>query len=153
MPSLTKMIFGNGPLGPSFAPFIRQHPGIQKYWARWSNFYKNAAGYRQKGYLYDDLIVEETPQVQKALSRLSAKQRYDRVFRMRRGLTQSMAHKNLPKEQWVKADEDVRYLTPLIEQVVAEEAERAEWDYMTVEKIQQKRAEKRNIFSKREGTH
>nr|XP_018259185.1 uncharacterized protein I303_08113 [Kwoniella dejecticola CBS 10117]OBR81343.1 hypothetical protein I303_08113 [Kwoniella dejecticola CBS 10117] len=88
-----------------------------------------------------------------ALSRLSAKQRYDRVFRMRRGLTQSMAHKNLPKEQWIKADEDVRYLTPLIEQVVAEEAERAEWDYMTVEKIQQKRAEKRNIFSKREGTH
>nr|XP_018259186.1 uncharacterized protein I303_08114 [Kwoniella dejecticola CBS 10117]OBR81344.1 hypothetical protein I303_08114 [Kwoniella dejecticola CBS 10117] len=65
MPSLTKMIFGNGPLGPSFAPFIRQHPGVQKYWARWSNFYKNAAGYRQKGYLYDDLIVEETPQVQK----------------------------------------------------------------------------------------
>ncbi|KAK6906033.1 hypothetical protein V866_004874 [Kwoniella sp. B9012] len=153
MPSLTKMIFGNGPLGPSLAPWIRQRPGLQKYWARWSNFYKNAAGYRQKGYLYDDLIVEETPQVQKALQRLSPQQRYDRVFRMRRGIQQSMGHKKLPKEQWTTPEQDVRYLTPLIEQVVAEEAERAEWDYMTVEKIQQKRAEKRNIFSKREGTH
>ncbi|WRT69076.1 uncharacterized protein IL334_006059 [Kwoniella shivajii] len=153
MPSLAKMIFGNGPLGPSFAPWIKSKPGLQKYWARWSNFYKNAAGYRKKGYLYDDLILEETPQVQKAIQRLSPQQKYDRVFRMRQGLIQSMHHKDLPKDQWVKPEQDVRYLTPLIEGVIAEEAERAEWDYMTVEKIQQKRAEKRNIFSKKEGHH
>ncbi|OCF35591.1 ubiquinol-cytochrome c reductase subunit 7 [Kwoniella heveanensis CBS 569] len=153
MPSITKMIFGNGPLGPSFAPWIRQRPGLQKYWARWSNFYKNAAGYRQKGYVYDDLIPEENDVVQKAISRLSDQQKYDRVFRLRRGLVQSMGHKNLPKEQWTPADKDVRYLTPLIEQVVAEEAERAEWDNMVVERLKEHKEGKRNIFTKREGKY
>lgn len=83
MPSIAKMVFGNGPLGPSyvvrtrtlarshtnhilsFAPLIRQYPGVQKYWARWSNLYKHAAGYRQKGYLLDDLVIEESKTVQK----------------------------------------------------------------------------------------
>lgn len=82
MPSIAKMVFGNGPLGPSyvlrpriptrsltalssFAPWIRQYPGVQKYWARWSNLYRHAAGYRQKGYLLDDLVMEESKTVQK----------------------------------------------------------------------------------------
>ncbi|KAK8844038.1 hypothetical protein IAR55_006832 [Kwoniella newhampshirensis] len=146
MPTIDKMIFGNGPLGPSLAPWIRQRPTLQKFWARWSNWYKNAAGYRQKGYLYDDLIVEENPTVQKAISRLPANQSYDRVFRMRRGLIQSMLHTPLPKEQWTKAEADERYLTPLIEQVVAEEKEREEWDTMVVERLKQRKEGKKNIF-------
>ncbi|WWD21306.1 hypothetical protein CI109_105790 [Kwoniella shandongensis] len=146
MPTIDKMIFGNGPLGPSLAPWIRQRPTLQKFWARWSNWYKNAAGYRQKGYLYDDLIPEENPTVQKAISRLPANVSYDRVYRMRRGLIQSMLHTSLPKEQWTKAEKDERYLTPLIEQVVAEEKEREEWDTMIVEKLRQRKEGKKNIF-------
>ncbi|WVR09057.1 hypothetical protein IAU60_006118 [Kwoniella sp. DSM 27419] len=151
MPSLVKMIFGNGPMGPSFAPWIAQRPGLQRYWGRWSNFYKNAAGYRQKGYLYDDIIPEENDVVQKAISRLTDKQKYDRVFRIRRGLIQSMAHKELPKEQWTKPEEDVRYLTPLINMVIAENTERAEWDNMVVERLRQQNEGKKNIFTPKPG--
>jgi ubiquinol-cytochrome c reductase subunit 7 len=40
----------------------------------------------------------------------------------------------LPKEEWVKAEDDVRYLTPLINEVVKEDAERAYWDTIVVER-------------------
>ncbi|ODN81897.1 hypothetical protein L202_02245 [Cryptococcus amylolentus CBS 6039] len=148
MPSVVKMVLGNGPLGPSFAPWIRQHSGIQKYWSRWSNLYKQAAGYRQKGYLLDDLIPEETALMQKAISRLPEKAGFDRVFRQRQGLIQSALHKELPKEKWTTAQQDERYLTPYIEQVLAEDAERAEWDHHVVEKIQKRRASKKSPFER-----
>lgn len=39
----------------------------------------------------------------------------------------------LPKDQWLKAEDDIRYLSPLIEQVHAEDQERAKWDSIEVE--------------------
>lgn len=38
----------------------------------------------------------------------------------------------LPKEQWLKPEDDVRYLTPYIKQVAKEDKERADWDSVTV---------------------
>lgn len=38
----------------------------------------------------------------------------------------------LPKEQWLKAKDDVRYLTPYIEEVHREDQERANWDSVVV---------------------
>ncbi|WVN90567.1 uncharacterized protein L203_105807 [Cryptococcus depauperatus CBS 7841] len=148
MPSIAKMVFGNGPLGPSFAPMIRQYPSIQKYWARWSNFYKNAAGYRKKGYLLDDLVPEENKTMQKALSRLPEKLSYDRVFRLRQGLVQSLLHDELPKAKWTKPEQDESYLTPYIQQVLAEEQERAEWDHQAVERIKARKAGKKSPFDR-----
>lgn len=40
----------------------------------------------------------------------------------------------LPKEQWVKAEDDVRYLTPLVEGVSKEIQERDSWDTVEVER-------------------
>ncbi|KGB75053.1 ubiquinol-cytochrome c reductase subunit 7 [Cryptococcus deuterogattii 99/473] len=148
MPSIAKMVFGNGPLGPSFAPLIRQYPGVQKYWARWSNLYKHAAGYRQKGYLLDDLVIEESKTVQKALSRLPERVAYDRVWRHRQGIMMSMHHSDLPKDKWTPAEKDELYLTPYINQVLAEEQERADWDHSVVERIKQRKAGRKNPFER-----
>ena len=80
----------------------------------------------------DDLIPEESEQVQLALKRLSPKEAYDRVFRMRRafqvysitrresqrevhGLMRiqcSLTHQLLPKNEWTKA-ENVRLSFPV----------------------------------------
>lgn len=74
----------------------------------------------------DDLIPEESPDVQLALKRLSPKEAYDRVFRMRRavqvylynvwevaggtdGRKCSIAHQLLPKNEWTKPQDVGRY--------------------------------------------
>lgn len=66
---------------------------------------------------------------------------------MRVASQQSILHKDLPKEQWIKESDvrftlgsrrtdiqDVRYLTPIINDIVKEEAERAHWDSIIVER-------------------
>ncbi|KXL44624.1 MAG: hypothetical protein FE78DRAFT_117404, partial [Acidomyces sp. 'richmondensis'] len=82
----------------------------------------------------DDLIPEENEVVQLALKRLSPKEAYDRVFRMRRAFQCSLAHQLLPKEEWTKADEDVAYLSPLIEEIEAERTEREDLEAMVIKK-------------------
>ncbi|GJJ12431.1 hypothetical protein Clacol_006673 [Clathrus columnatus] len=123
-----------GPLGISIAPYIKQ----SKFWTRtltpFAQWYAETAGYRRMGLKYDDLIIEEREDVQKAVSRLPPKEAYDRIYRIRIASHCSVLHKDLPKEQWVKASDDVRYLTPHIEEVVREDQERAFWDTVEVSK-------------------
>ncbi|KAG8217437.1 cytochrome b-c1 complex subunit 7 [Butyriboletus roseoflavus] len=76
--------------------------------------------------------MEELPEVQRALGRLTPREAYDRVYRMKVSLHASTTHKDLPKEKWVSAKDDVRYLKPHIESVIKEDEERAAWDNMTV---------------------
>lgn len=54
---------------------------------------------------YDDLLEEENEAVQIALKRLSAKESYERVYRIRRSVQCSYTHKLLPKDQWTKPEE------------------------------------------------
>lgn len=54
---------------------------------------------------YDDLYQEENAPVALALKRLSPKESYDRIFRIRRAVQLSYQHKLLPKDQWTKAEE------------------------------------------------
>lgn len=70
-----------------------------------ANAYANAAGHRKMGLRYDDLIIEESPRVQKAISRLPEKEAYDRVFRLRQAFQLSVIHRELPKEQWLPTKE------------------------------------------------
>ena len=58
-------------------------------------------------YSYDDLLEEEREEVWLAIKRLSAKESYERVYRIRRATQLSIQHKLLPKEEWTKP-EDVR---------------------------------------------
>ncbi|KAF3936656.1 hypothetical protein ABW19_dt0206981 [Dactylella cylindrospora] len=93
--------------------------------------YADLAGYRKVGLLYEDLVREETPVVQKALKRLPPRLAYDRAYRIRRALQCSVTHTLLPKDQWIKPEEDVPYLTPYIEEIEKEEAERQMFDAMS----------------------
>lgn len=69
---------------PSLAPMIMKRPWLQRWVQPLSNWYCNAAGYRQLGLRADDLLPEENDVVQNALKRLRPQEAYDRVFRLRR---------------------------------------------------------------------
>lgn len=70
--------------------------------------------------------------MQTALSRLNERERYDRIFRIRRAVQCSIAHKLLPVNEWTKPEEDRPYLVDLIAQVEAEKKERDMLDTVTV---------------------
>jgi ubiquinol-cytochrome c reductase subunit 7 len=80
----------------------------------------------------DDLILEENETVLKALGRLSPKESYDRIYRIRRATQLSLQQKILPKNEWTKPEEDVPYLTPILEQLYAEAKEKTALDTLTV---------------------
>ncbi|KAF9448359.1 14 kDa subunit of cytochrome bd ubiquinol oxidase [Macrolepiota fuliginosa MF-IS2] len=123
-----------GPLGFSLAPYIQSSKTLTSWVKPLANWYANAAGYRQYGFKYDDLLVEENEPVQKALSRLTPREHYDRAFRLKRASQASILHKPLEKNEWTPAAEDVRYLKPHVLEVMKEDAERHKWDTVVVEK-------------------
>ncbi|KAJ2509262.1 Cytochrome b-c1 complex subunit 7 [Coemansia sp. RSA 2052] len=79
---------------------------------------------------YDDLLREETPIIQEAISRLSREEIDLRNYRHRRAFQLSLSHQELPSPQWTKAEDDVKYLQPLIEEVRQEYAERDAFNSM-----------------------
>ncbi|KAI1380846.1 putative ubiquinol--cytochrome-c reductase [Hypoxylon crocopeplum] len=117
---------------PSLAPFIFKRPWLRNLLTPVASWYTNAAGYRKLGLRSDDLIVEENENVIKALKRLPPKEAYDRVYRLRRAFQCSTTHRLLPREEWTKQEEDVPYLQPLINQVLAEAKEKQALDSMTI---------------------
>ncbi|MCJ1444646.1 MAG: Cytochrome b-c1 complex subunit 7 [Stictis urceolatum] len=119
---------------PSLAPYIMKRPWLRKWFLPLSEWYKNAAGYRQMGLKIDDLIPEENDTVQLALKRLPPDEAYNRVFRIRRAMQLSLSHQLLPKEQQTKPEEDDLYLTPIIKAIEAEKKEREDLDVMTLKK-------------------
>ncbi|EPT05878.1 cytochrome bd ubiquinol oxidase [Fomitopsis schrenkii] len=123
-----------GPLGPSLAPAILKNRGLYRWVKPIANWYADLSGYRKVGYKYDDLIMEERDDVQRAINRLTPREAYDRQFRLKQASHCSVLHDVLPKEKWTKAEEDVRYLKPHVESVEQEELERRAWDNMVVSK-------------------
>jgi len=121
-----------GPLSLSFAPYVQSSRALLSFVKPIANWYANASGYRKYGFKYDDLLVEERDDVQRALTRLTPREAYDRAFRLKRASHASVLHAPLPKEQWTKPEEDVRYLKPHVVEVSKEDAERQMWDTMTV---------------------
>ncbi|KAI0043567.1 cytochrome bd ubiquinol oxidase subunit [Auriscalpium vulgare] len=123
-----------GPLGVSLAPYVRSSRSLYKFLKPVANWYANLSGYRKLGFHYDDLLVEERPDVQRALTRLTPRETYDRAFRLKRASQASVQHKELPKSEWIKPEEDVRYLAPHVLSVAKEDQERAVWDTINVER-------------------
>ncbi|KDQ59478.1 hypothetical protein JAAARDRAFT_33049 [Jaapia argillacea MUCL 33604] len=121
-----------GPLGYSLAPTVRSSRTLHKYLKPVADWYANLAGYRKMGLKYDDLLVEENDEVEKAISRLPAREQYDRAFRFKVASQCSVQHGPLPKEKWLPASEDKRYLKPYVQEAIAEAEERAAWDTMEV---------------------
>ncbi|KAJ4994232.1 ubiquinol-cytochrome c reductase-like protein [Stagonosporopsis vannaccii] len=121
---------------PSLAPAIMKRPWLQRWMKPLSNWYINAAGYRQLGLRADDLLPEENDVVHTALKRLSPQEAYDRVFRLRRAFQLSMSHQLLPKEEWTKNEDDHPYLTKYIQEIETEMAEREDLEAMVITKRQ-----------------
>ncbi|CAA7267655.1 unnamed protein product [Cyclocybe aegerita] len=123
-----------GPLGLSLAPYVQSSRTLSKWITPVANWYVNAAGYRKYGFKYDDILVEENPTVQRALTRLTPREKYDRAYRLKRASQASVLHAPLPKELWITEAEDVRYLRPHVEEVAKEEEERKKWDNLIVQR-------------------
>ncbi|KAF2209076.1 Cytochrome b-c1 complex subunit 7 [Cercospora zeina] len=119
---------------PSLAPYIIKRPWLHKWMKPLSQWYFDNAGYRKLGLRADDLIPEESPEAQLALKRLSPKEAYDRVFRMRRAFQCSLAHQLLPKEEWTKPEDDYPYLSPILKQIEVETSEREDLENLQITK-------------------
>ncbi|TLD22530.1 ubiquinol-cytochrome c reductase complex 14 kDa protein [Venturia nashicola] len=119
---------------PSLVNFVIKRPWLKTWLTPVANWYNNAAGYRSLGLRADDLIPEESEVVLLAIKRLPPKEAYDRVFRMRRAFQCSLSHQLLPKAEHTKPEEDVPYLSPLIQEIEKELAEREDLDNMVVNK-------------------
>ena len=77
--------------------------------------------------LYRDDCLNETDDVKEAIRRLPRNLYDERNFRIMRALHLSMTKTILPKEQWTKYEEDVKYLEPYLKEVTKEREEREEW--------------------------
>ncbi|CAI7598608.1 hypothetical protein N7533_002572 [Penicillium manginii] len=119
---------------PSIANYIVKRPWLKRWMTPLANWYTDAAGYRKLGLKFDDLIPEESENVQKAIKRLPAKEAYDRVFRIRRAFQCSISHTLLPANEQIKPEEDVEYLSPIIREVEKEAKERADLETLTLRK-------------------
>ncbi|GLB35311.1 putative component of the ubiquinol-cytochrome c reductase complex (complex III or cytochrome b-c1 complex), which is part of the mitochondrial respiratory chain [Lyophyllum shimeji] len=124
-----------GPLSISLANYVKSSKTLSRWVKPIANWYANAAGYRKYGFKYDDLLVEERPDVQRALERLTRREKYDRAFRIKRASQASVLHKPLPKELWMKPEEDARYLLPHVVDVAKEDSERKMWDHLEVKRV------------------
>ncbi|KAH6627151.1 cytochrome b-c1 complex subunit 7 [Chaetomium sp. MPI-SDFR-AT-0129] len=120
------------PVAPSLSPFVLRRPWLKQLLTPLASWYANAAGYRQMGLKADDLLSEENEDVLKAISRLDAKENYDRIYRIRRATQLSLQQKILPRNEWTKPEEDTPYLSPILEQVYAENQEKEALDTLTV---------------------
>ncbi|KAK5171374.1 Cytochrome b-c1 complex subunit 7 [Saxophila tyrrhenica] len=121
---------------PSMANFIVKRPWLSRWMVPLSKWYKDAAGYRKLGLRSDDLIPEENEIVQLAIKRLSPKEAYDRVYRMRRAFQCSLQHQLLPRQEWTSDEQDYQYLSPIIEEIEKERSEREDLESMVIKKPQ-----------------
>ncbi|NXT72581.1 QCR7 protein, partial [Chaetops frenatus] len=90
-------------------------------------WYYNAAGFNKLGLMRDDTLHEDDD-VKEALKRLPEHLYNERVFRIKRALDLSLKHQILPKDQWVKYEEDHHYLEPYLKEVICERREREAWN-------------------------
>ncbi|KAF8980498.1 Cytochrome b-c1 complex subunit 7 [Entomortierella lignicola] len=93
-----------------------------------ANAFVNASGYRKLGLRYDDVLREETDIIHEAIKRLPEHEGYERIFRMKTACQYSLSHTIATKENTLKPEEDIRYLTPIIDEVAAEFAEKEDFN-------------------------
>lgn len=86
------------------------------------------AGYRKLGLKFDDIIHEENEVYQKALTRLSKDELYARNFRTLTAAQCGITHHLLPKDKWVKPEEDKSYIFDHLVEIETELFEKAELD-------------------------
>ncbi|EFX83282.1 hypothetical protein DAPPUDRAFT_301847 [Daphnia pulex] len=107
---------------------VTKAPGfINQLRATLGRFAYNASGFNKYGLMHDDVLFE-TPDVEEAIRRLPQKVVDDRNYRIMRALQYSGLKKYLPREQWTKYEEDVKYLQPYLQEVIKERQEKESWE-------------------------
>ncbi|XP_058464568.1 cytochrome b-c1 complex subunit 7-like [Malaya genurostris] len=102
----------------------RKGPQVVSALGRWAY---NLSGFNQYGLHHDDCLYENED-VKEAIRRLPEKVKDERNYRIMRALHLSMTKTILPKEQWTKYEEDVKYLQPYLEEVQRERDEITKWE-------------------------
>lgn len=97
--------------------------GFREWLAR---FLYDGHGFRKYGLWYHDCFYH-TPEVVEAISRLPPDIVDERNHRILRAIQLNIERKKLPKHEWTKFEDDVRYLDPYLKQVKQEFAEKREW--------------------------
>lgn len=116
------------------ADYILSRPTLSKIITPISKAFVAYAGYREMGLKFNDLLLEETPVMLKALSRLPADELYARTYRMITAHQLALSHQLLPANKAVKPEEDNHYLVPYILEAEKEAFERVELDNIEVVK-------------------
>lgn len=80
------------------------------------------------GLYRDDCLYEGDQDVQEALRRLPNHVIDERNFRLIRAIQLDINRRILPKEEWIRYEDDILYLTPIVNQVRKERLEREKWD-------------------------
>lgn len=114
--------------------YILSRPTLSKIIVPAAKAFCAYAGYREMGLKFNDLLLEETPVMQKAISRLPPDLSYSRVYRNITARQLSLSHDLLPPNKAVKPEEDNHYLVPYILEAEKEAFEKAELDNIQVTK-------------------
>ena len=83
--------------------------------------------YHKYGLLTDDLM-RENEITNEALRRLPADVYQERNYRLARAIGINANKGVLPRDQWTTVEQDVSYLKPFVEQVIAEMKEKEDWN-------------------------
>ncbi|KAI5956998.1 QCR7 [Candida jiufengensis] len=116
------------------ANFILARPALATLVKPIAKAFTAYAGYREMGLKFNDLLLEETPIMQKAIKRLPPSVSYARNFRILSANQLSLQHQILSSEKALKPEEDDHYLIPYILEAEKEAFEKAELDNIEVKK-------------------
>jgi len=93
------------------------------YNVKFDVWYTKAMGHRKYGFHFEDVLFEN-PDIQKALERVPGEVLSDRDDRTKEALVASGSGDILPRERWVKAEDDKPYLAPYLTRVITERRDR-----------------------------
>lgn len=79
------------------------------------------------GLQHNDCLYENAD-VKEAIRRLPRKVYDERNYRIMRALQLSLTKTILPKNEWTKYEDDVKYLEPYLNEVIREREEREDWE-------------------------
>jgi hypothetical protein len=95
-------------------------------------WYFEISNYHKYGLYTHDIADEDfTAEIAEAVRRMPADQLHARSYRQIRASQLEITKEYLPKEQWISYEDDQangRYLQPLIDEVLAEWKEKADWE-------------------------
>lgn len=114
--------------------YILRSPILSKVCVPVAKKFVELSGYRKLGLRYNDLFSEENPIMQTALKRLPEDESYSRNYRIIRAHQYELTHHLLPRNEWIKAKDDVNYLLPYILEAEAEAIEKDQLDHLEIKR-------------------